>query len=58
MGKELGIYPKCHGTCQIPVNPDHESYRVSVNSVRRRLTTAQIKRALLRGTATVPVAKP
>lgn len=21
MGKELGIYPKCHGTCQIPVNP-------------------------------------
>ena len=36
----------------------HESYRVSVNGVRRRLTTAQIKRALIRGTSTVPVANP
>ncbi len=22
MNKELGMCPKCHGTCQIPVNPD------------------------------------
>lgn len=34
------------------------SYRVSVNGVRRRLTTAQIKRILVRVTNTVPVAKP
>lgn len=31
------------------------SYRVSVNGVRMRLTTAQIKRTLLRGTIIVPV---
>ena len=37
---------------------DHASYRISVNGVRRRLTTAQIKRALPRGTGTVPVANP
>lgn len=37
---------------------DRASYRVSVNGVRRRLTTAQIKRALVRGTGTVPVANP
>lgn len=41
-----------------PGQPDHASYRVSVNGVRRRLTTAQIKRVLLRGTGTVPVANP
>ena len=41
-----------------PGYADHESYRISVNGVRRRLTTAQIKRVLIRGTATVPVANP
>lgn len=41
-----------------PGRADHESYRVSVNGVRRRLTTAQIKRVLIRGTGTVPVANP
>ena len=41
-----------------PGQPYHESYRVSVNGVRHRLTIAQIKRVLLRGTVTVPVAKP
>ena len=41
-----------------PDQPDHASYRVSVNGVRRRLTTAQIKRTLPRGTGTAPVANP
>ena len=41
-----------------PYEHGHESYRVSVNGVRRRLTTAQIKRTLPRGTGTVPVANP
>ena len=41
-----------------PGQTSYESYRVSVNGVRRRLTTAQIKRALVRGTGTVPVANP
>ena len=41
-----------------PDQPDRASYRVSVNGVRRRLTTAQIKRILVRVTVTVPVANP
>lgn len=31
------------------------SYRVSVNGVRRRLTTGQIKRILVRAHSTIPV---
>ena len=57
--KVTGVLRAMHRCDPVPYDESSQaSYRVSVNGVRRRLTTAQIKRVLVRATNTIPVANP